>query len=324
MTIVQRFDAGVKLFEMLDSGFLRAYHYTSGAAPPVGSVMKTRFRHPDSGRPIGFQVLGWWLALLLTASTSVRAQLGPEAGDDPPDPPEQSYSGFAYGLMLTYDQARDDLLAPIRWGGPGGVLRFAWAHAGPDDRHDVELQLPITYYQNRFSHEGAAIGLEAGYAYVHAVGSPGPRGSVLVGGHFRWDLYSGFYFSWDDEHVFWLNSYAVGPRAVWDRIGRRVQLTARGDLSLLGLVSRPPPYPTRKLDPMTRLSFYFKEPNQHLTLRGIPDFVAFHGRLDLRKPDPRSRFVLSYDLDVISYALPARVITLSHRIGITHEIGGRR
>jgi hypothetical protein len=38
-------------------------------------------------------------------------------------------------LGTYYGQVRDDALAPLRWGGPGAILRMGFDHAGEISRH---------------------------------------------------------------------------------------------------------------------------------------------------------------------------------------------
>lgn len=233
--------------------------------------------------------------------------------------PEAAVHRISWGLQLAWDQARDDLLVPLRWSGLGFGLRLDWSRTGARGRHDTGLLLPFSIYHNKFGHAGYALGIEAGYAYVRRLSGPGTHGSFALGGRLGWDLYDGFYESWDEEHAYWFSSLWLGPRLAWSgALGRDARLTL--DLPLVAGVARPPRYRLNKTDPLTRLGFHLVDTQKGMTFAAAPDFAALLTGLTM--PVRRGSAVrLSYEFAIATVSHPARVITMSHRITVSHGRG---
>lgn len=254
------------------------------------------------------------VALQSPAGPTQREAAGLQAGAEAPR------HGFSFGLSLGHDQARDDLLVPMRWAGPGLGLRFGWDRAGAATRHEAALQLPVSLFLNRYDHKAIALGLEASYALVRAVRPTGNRGTLELGGHARIDLHDGYYGSWDEEHAYWFTAWAVGPRLGWtDAPGRTWQLGALLEVPVVALVSRPPRYRLNKADPLTHLSFHLFDTSRNLRFAAPPDYLALHAGIRLTKPRT-SGLALGWDFDLATYADPARVITLSQRIHVSRRV----
>ncbi len=224
---------------------------------------------------------------------------------------------FGYGFVVAYDQARDDLLIPLRWSGPSVGLRLEWERAASMRTHSLRAVLPASFYENRFGHEGYALGIEIAYSYLRVAEDDFHHGRLSLGGQVKWDVHHGYYESWDEEHIYWLGAYSLGPRLAWSGPrGEGTRLGAELDASLIALVSRPPLERLHKTDPRTKPSFYFSAPHRDLALAGPIDYTAVHAGVSLTRRWGGSSIVFAYDLELVTYDEPERVFTLSNRLSI--------
>jgi hypothetical protein len=231
--------------------------------------------------------------------------------------PGRARQRFGYGLVISHDQARDDLLVPLRWSGPGVGLRLEWERAGGTSRHSVKAILPASFYKNRFGHKGYALGMEIAYSYARETRRSLRGENLFLGGQAKWDVHHGYYESWDEEHIYWLGAYSLGPRLAWNRpSGDNTRVTAELDIALVALVSRPPLERLEKNDPRTKPSFYFTSPHRDMALAGPFDYSSLHGGLSLARKWGGSSIVFTYDLELVTYDEPARVVTLSNRFSL--------
>ena len=258
----------------------------------------------------------FWLVLFL--SPTVPGCGVAQAGPAPSDPP--GWGGFSLGIFLAHDQAREDLLVPMRWKGPGVGLRLRWGNPGAARNHSLDLLLPFSLYENRFGHRAYGLGIEVGYGYAAGSLSTPFRGVLAIAGQLRWDLHDGFYQSWDEEHAYWLSSLSLGPRLVWTLPGPPC-LRMAVEIPLLAAASRPPRNRWTKMDPLTRPSFHLIEMQKNMRLTGIPAFLGIRGGVTARM-GARSSFSLSYDVDFTRFKDPEKVVTVSHRFTVSRRIGG--
>lgn len=254
-----------------------------------------------------------WIALLVFAAAPALAQRV--------ESPAASDNIFQLGMSLGYEEAREDLLVPLRWRGTSLGLRLGWARETPGSRQGTSLLLPLSVYWDRFGYVGlVGVGPKMYHAYVREVGKPGPRGSFNLGGLLRWQMHNGQYLDWDDEHIFWFSAFSAGPRFEWRSPSTRAtELTGTLDAALVAAVSRPTRYRLNKIDDVTTFSGQFLDTQKHFELTGPPAYVSFHAGLSARRP--HSKFVFAYDLDFSTYDSPARVVTVAHRIGFVRELG---
>jgi len=262
----------------------------------------------------------------------VLAALLPRAA---PAQERSTRSGFAFGLSLGVDQARDDLLAPLRWTGPGLGIRLAWDRETSRSRHEASLGLPVSLYQNRFDHKGLTLGLDATYGYVRTVRGPGgevaagqgPTGpdvglgsTLALGAHVRYDLHDGWYGSWDEEHGYWFTALGLGPRVSWSALpGPGWRLGATLDVPVAALVARPPRYRLTKVDPLTSLSYHVVDTNRHMRWATVPDYLAAHAAVRFTR-SRGSGLALGFDVDFATYDAPERVVTLTYRVHVSRRV----
>lgn len=241
--------------------------------------------------------------------------------DTVPSPPRPAYLGFGYGLILGHLQVREDLLLPLRWRGPQAGLDMRWEGGSGPGRHRLSLVVPVSVLHERFGNAGGAMGLEASYAYDRVV-RRGPGGRDLsLGGALGMHQHNGIYFSWDEEHLYWLTAWSLAPRLAWRPPGPGGGWALAVDLPVVALISRPPGPPTGKRDPLTDPWFHLTGPQEGLTLSGLPHYAALHAGVELPRRWGGRRFVLSYGLELATYDAPARVTTVAHRFGFAHFPG---
>lgn len=228
---------------------------------------------------------------------------------------------FVYGVVAAYDQARDDLLIPLRWMGPAAGLRLGFDFTGAQQGHSVSLLPIVSFLENRFGHSGHAAGIELAYTFGRTVTRSPHLGTLLLGARAKWDLFDGFYESWDDEHIYWLNTYSLGPRIAWRQADPGTGWSAELDIPVVAFVARPPANRLSKTENLTSFWFHLTEPQKRLVLTGFPKYLAVHTGLSYATRLGGAHIVLSYDLELSSYDSPARITTLSHRLGFMHMVG---
>ena len=253
------------------------------------------------------------LALWVGLAPAALAQT-PSAGADfaPPWP-----RGFGYGVTLSAVQSRDDLLAPLRWRGTGFGLRASWDWGGNDRRHVAALGIPIAILSNRFGHRGYAFSPALTYGFLTRVVRNEDTAAGWLGGRMRLDMFNAFYESWDDEHLYWITAYSLGPTSAWRGRFRGTPAWAPLDIPLLAAVARPPEPRLNQIDRLTKLSGHLVDPHKNARVAAFPDYAAVHASVGLVLRAGGSSFTVSYMLDWSRYALPARVAVLSQSVSIS-------
>jgi hypothetical protein len=198
---------------------------------------------------------------------------------------------------------------------------MAWERGRAAGRHRASVLIPVSVLKERYGNPGGAMGLEVSYSYDRVVRRRFGDGALSVGGRVEMDQHNGLYFSWDEEHVYWLTAYSLAPRVAWRSDGALDGATLALDVPLLALVSRPPRYPEGKRDPMWDPWFHLSGPHSGLTPTGLPHYAALHAGVEWPRRWWGHRFVLSYGLDLSSYDAPARVTTVANRFGLAHLLG---
>ncbi len=188
-------------------------------------------------------------------------------------------TALSVGLGLPYLQARDDVLRPLRWGGPGGSLRLGWQHAG-DAVHRVALDVPIAFLQTRYAHEGLALTPRLAYSYLRPVASLGKAGALWVGGQLQGQLALHYFEQWDEEHLYWLTTYDAALHAAWALpLGASHQMSARLSVPLVTLVSRPPATRDNKIDDLKNPGAWLTTSHQGLRPALPPEHLAVQAEL---------------------------------------------
>ncbi|HSG07209.1 MAG TPA: hypothetical protein VLA36_02560 [Longimicrobiales bacterium] len=225
--------------------------------------------------------------------------------------------GFGYGVTLSAVQSRDDLLAPLRWRGPGFGLKASWDWGGNDRRHAVALRMPISILSNRFGHRGYAFAPALTYGFLTRVARSQDTAAGWLGGRMRLDMFNAFYESWDDEHLYWITAYSLGPTGAWRGRFRGAPAWATLDVPLLAAVARPPEPRLNQIDRLTRLGGHLVDPQKDARVVAFPDYAAVHAAVGVVLRVGGSSFSVSYILDWSRYALPARVALLSQSVSIS-------
>ena len=119
---------------------------------------------------------------------------------------------------------------------------------------------------------------------------------------------------WDDAHLYWLASHAVGPAFhITHTIdsGRPVWLAA--ELPLVALVGRPPERRLSKVDDLVVPYTWFGGPSRKLKGRSWPDYAA----VDARVGTPLGKHSqLWWEIAFRTYSEPRRVGILEQSLAV--------
>jgi hypothetical protein len=234
---------------------------------------------------------------------------------------EERFAGhhFSYGLFLCHDQAREDLLVPMRWVGVGAGIPVAWSFVGDFWTFSAEIRLSLSYLEERYGN-GGAIATPA--LLFEGTGRIWERGSLSfdLGAVLRFRINDQGLFSWDDAHLYYLASHMLGPTAVleWDCLTKSVPYL-RLSLPLIGFAGRPEEDRFIKQE-LGSLGVFFTEPNSNLKFATLPSYFSFELSVGIARLLRRSTLRLEYVLDYERYSKPQPFTRLTNTIVFVHDI----
>lgn len=222
-------------------------------------------------------------------------------------------------------QMRDDLLAPLRYAGPALGIQVAVERRTASAEHEAHLRFGIAGGLNRYRHGAFAVPISGSYTYLRPLDlARGRAFSALLGiaGSARMD--DMYFIQWDDAHLYWLTTYAIGPAA-------RVRLPLSGDRALsfdagvpvLGVVSRPPEERFNKVDRLVSPGTWFTQPHQDLSFATWPDLIGADLRIAYARSAGGRPARLVYDASFRTTPNPRRAVVLEQAIGFEWTLGGR-
>jgi hypothetical protein len=187
---------------------------------------------------------------------------------------------LAIGAGALRGELRDDLVSRARSAGFGPALALSYERPGAGGRHLAELRLGLGLLTNRYDARCGSFELRGAYGLQRALAGSAAGGRVLLGARLRGSIDEQIHADWDEEHLYWLTAYALGPWIAWrrERGGRQWELSA--DAALVALTSRPPRRRDYKIDRLTRFGTYLAKPNADLSLNGPGEYTAFTLRGD--------------------------------------------
>lgn len=181
---------------------------------------------------------------------------------------------LAFGVGVVHQQLREELIRPLRWDGPGGALEVVWGVRGAHHRIETEFRLPLSVVHNRYDHDGAALGLRLASGITWDA-LPLAQGVVSFGGALKGEEALFYSWDWDEEHLFWLTSWEIGPLAAWERpLAASQSLRLSLFVPVAALVSRPPIERFEKIDDLMNPGFYFSKPHSNLSLTSLHEHQA--------------------------------------------------
>ncbi len=231
---------------------------------------------------------------------------------------------FSYGIITCHDQAREELLVPMRWSGLGGGLQIAWGYKGEGWSLVTQLGLSLSYLEERFGNGGAILTPSMRLEGYGCILEKGPL-SIDLGAVLRSRITDTYLFSWDDAHLYYLASHMLGPAATlkWDGFDKYI-MTFGIRLPFIGIVGRPEDERFVKQDGINYLGFYFSEPNSNLTFASLPSYLSFEFLFGIEWPLKRSHLRLEYILDYERYTEPKPFNRFRNTLAFSHDISFRR
>jgi hypothetical protein len=249
------------------------------------------------------------LFLVLLLCHAVRA--APEVG---------TRSGFGVGVSLAYAQVRDDLVIPLRAGGPQLSFQLAYARRDVTSRLELDAKFGIAVLADRYFFLGGMLTPAVSCRYLRRVGASGDAG-FLLGGQLRWEIHEELPEYWDSEHQYWLTAIDAAPAAGYlRRLGPDQQLEATLALPLAGMISRPPLHRYVKNEP-NAIGFTLSQAHENLRFATLDRYQAGLLQVAWRKVLSQHDFVLAYRAALSRAAEPKPFTEIVHGVDVKWEFG---
>jgi hypothetical protein len=217
------------------------------------------------------------------------------------------------GPVVAATQVREDLVAPLRWVGPGFGITLSHDYRAATWDVEERLRLALAYVSERYGSSNALL-LPAFDVSAH-FGSAGRPGSIDFGAWFGVHQLLGYYVAWDDAHLYWFTTVGLGPsvRFTADTLPRPVEIEVSAPL--VALVSRPPRRRLYKVDNLVSPGFLFGRFAHEPELTSVHRLQAASIRATWRGSRTAFRWDPWVELEGETYSEPARVIHVSLWLG---------
>jgi len=228
--------------------------------------------------------------------------------------PHRNHLGASLGLTVL--ETNDELVRGLRWLGLGGELRFFFRRESGASRHFGNLRFPVGLVVNRYDHAGLAWDAQLDYGHARVVGLVAGKVELAAGARVRWDWALQYYVDFDEEHLYWMNAYELGPlvAARWP-LGAGRALVGELDSPVVAAVSRPPTHRYYKVDRLTHPTFLVTKTHEDLRLTSVHEHQGARLRLGYRHAlGPRSVLEVRYALDFTRESEPRRFLLLMHNL----------
>jgi hypothetical protein len=253
------------------------------------------------------------LALGLGCALGLGSVLGAQEGVAAPVQPQHR---IGLGVSVQHHQLREDLVAPLRFAGPGVSLDLDYDLRVGDSGFQADWRPRLAYALNRHGHESIAIGSELGAAYLHGLVSGGPAGAFHLGGRLSWSWNPHYAVSWDDSHLYWVSAVELGLRA-WHEleVATRHRLVVRLDLPLGSLSSRPPPAWDYKVGRLKSAAYWFSRTHSEMRPIFLHQYLHLGVEVEYRfETRPGVEFSVGYGFEAVHHALPESFSSLTHAL----------
>ena len=234
--------------------------------------------------------------------------------------PAENRVGAALGVVNL--QINDRLLRGLRWNGIGGELRLFFDHDDGENLHLADIRFPLAYLRNRYGHQGAAWDAQVDYGYARRVCALPGGADLSLGARVRWDWVVPYYIDFDEDHIYWMTTYELGPLFVvrWP-VAPKHLLYGEIDLAVLALVSRPPEHRYYKIDKLTQAAYFFEKTHEDIRATSVHEHSAvrlrlFHVFLASERLAIKTGYSLDYAYD--SQPRPIRVLVHSISTGVAY------
>lgn len=231
-------------------------------------------------------------------------------------------AGIRFGLHS--GGVREDLLAPIGYGGAG--LRFGGvvdAALGPGDLW-ADMDLGARIAANRYGHLVLTVDHQIDLAYTFRMGSgPWFPGFGLTA---SWDARMSYYESWDDAHGYWLGAQWLGPAGRLRGPIGRAELDIGLGVALIGGAGRPPEYRWEKQDPLKQFGFWFAGPVKGEAFYAVDHLQVVTLDTSVHLPHPEGtagRWSVGLDLRHVRLDQPVTTVDLSATLWMARTWGTR-
>lgn len=236
---------------------------------------------------------------------------------------EEATRSLIVGTKIGVRAARDDTLVPIASTGP--TLDFYGRFLGSLGHSlvDTELRLGAGVLFDRDRRPALAFSHGMHVAVLPIVHRDAEAWTFAVGPLLAWETDIFFFAKWDDAHGYWMGRRFLGASArAFRSVSPRLRLDIAGELSLVGLESRPPERRLNKQDAMTHPSYFFADVNRDAELGWLADFQAFRLDIDLHRVDRKgmvpSGFGIGLGTRVAHSSRPASAFLIETTIRLEH------
>jgi hypothetical protein len=231
-------------------------------------------------------------------------------------------ASFDIGMSISHVQVRDDLIVPLRFGGPQLSLLLNYSWFGFYNQHTLEAKAGLAPLFDRYWFISALFSFSANYCYQQRVMHDTLGNDFFLGGKLRWSMTDQANEYWDNQHMYWFTAIDLGPVLTYiHRLPNYQRLEFSVDLPCAAMISRPPLHRYYVTDPSLDFGFFFSRSHENLKFTTLNKYQAVQISVAWRRNLRKNDFVLSYQANFARTTEPKPVIIFTNSINLTWGFG---
>ena len=232
-------------------------------------------------------------------------------------------AAFQYELGLELGSAREDLLIPLAFHGPGVVLGLGIQKISGPWEWSMNNRVKLDFLFNRLGHPGASTALDIEPGLLRHVYTLRNELDLYAGSSLRYQMNNLFLFSWDDAHLYWTTIRGLNlDLRLRKAVGQKRWLSLDISIPLFTQVSRPEIQRLEKQDPsLMSLGFLPPQGSRDFTTATYDVYSSVGIEIKLVNMGAGSAWLFGFDFD--HYSQPEDVRLMSTTLSFQKQISRR-
>ena len=225
------------------------------------------------------------------------------------------------GLAGTYVQARENLVAPLKFAGPSAAVTTTLA--GRSETSEVEARVHVMPVRLRDRYDSENWGFSGGFDGRWRLDvRHGDRAVMRLGVMLDFHSWVGYFRAWDEVHAYWLSVIAAGPslqvvaRAPGDR-----DWSVDLEVPVVAAVARPPRYRADIADDLIDFGYWVSRIADGPRVTSVHELQAGRFRLTWRGRGSGFRVDPWGGFEFESFTEPEWVARLTYWLGVEARWG---